>query len=870
MGINVQFPTVLWLLVLLLPLWLMAWVAPQRKHGLWLNLGLRSLLIVSLILSLAGVEIERNSNTLTTVFLVDHSASITPAMRARANAFVQDAIKAMPATDQAVVVAFGANAVVERSIAQNATEIMPNTGDPTKIGTNIQAALQLGIALLPSETNKRLVLLSDGGENAGSAQRAAQIAAAQNIPLSFVDLGEGLGSPEVQVSELQAPTTMRQGQALVLKVMMESSVAQVAHLRILGDGKLITERNVQLAVGTNRVEVQLGAQLAGVRRFRAEVTAAQDSITENNAAEALTQIIGIPRVLLVEGQPGRGKYLQSALAAAQIQSDVIAPQNLPQGLVGLSAYEAIALINVPVKALPANAQETLPAYVHDLGRGLLMIGGGQSFGLGGYNGTPIEQALPVSMDVRQTETRPNLAIVYVLDKSSSMQACHCRGPSREKDGYYDHQGRTKLEIGKDAVVRSVAVLDPRDVVGVVAFDGSVHWAFQPVAQAKPDAVLKAIAPLEPNGHETNVGIGLRAAEDALAKTDARIKHVILLTDGWSDGEDPVSIIKEMHSQGMTVSVVAEGLGSSPNLQQMADTGGGRYFAVKNMEDALQIFVQETRQVSQNFIIEHPFTPQYGVHTPILAGLDQGLPKLYGYNGTTPKQTASVALADADGTPVLAQWQYGLGRSVAWTSDTAGRWSKDWLAWSQFPRFAAQMMGWVLPSAENNPVQLTSNVADPQTTLQVTLPMTSTLSQDGLTLRATLLGPDGKLQEMPLVAQAAGIYQATIDTPPQGTYLVQVLGEQQGQVVLQNTGAFIVPYASEYRIHQSNPALLETLAHITGGGRLAQPIDAFAPVVHQNAHSVQDMSLPALFVALLLLPIDILVRRLIVLWRTRLQ
>ncbi|MFN8568430.1 MAG: hypothetical protein U0Z44_13145 [Kouleothrix sp.] len=154
----------------------------------------------------------------------------------------------------------------------------------------------------------------------------------------------------------------------------------------------------------------------------------------------------------------------------------------------------------------------------------------------------------------------------------------------------------------------------------------------------------------PNGHETNVGIGLRAAEDALNQTDARIQcdpDDRRLVGAWG----PIAVVSDMRSKGITVSVVAEGLGSAPHLQQMADAGGGRYFAVQNMEDALQIFVQETRQVSQKFIVEHPFTPQYAVRTPILAGLDQGLPVLYGYNGTTPKQTAQVALADADGAPI---------------------------------------------------------------------------------------------------------------------------------------------------------------------------------------------------------------------------
>lgn len=868
MHIGFLLPAALWLLLLLLPLWAFAWAVPRQRasRGLRINLAIRSALIVMLVLALAGMRIVRGTADLTTVFLLDRSESVAPEARARADAFVRAAQAAMRPGDRTAVVAFGANAVVERAPADQPGA--PGAGlAPLATGTNIQEALQLGLALLPAETNQRIVLLSDGGQNAGDAQVAAQLAAARGIPLSYVDLGAPAGTAEALVADLQAPAAVRAGQTFELTAVVESSVAQPAHLRIVGDGQPVAELDVALQPGLNRFPLQVPAGGGGFQRYRAEITLQHDARAENNAAEALVHVAGAPRVLLVEGQPGAGQNLKDALAAASVAADLVAPPALPAGLGGLGAYDAVALINVPAPALPPTAQADLAAYVHDLGKGLVMIGGDQSFGVGGYAQTPIEQALPVSMDVRAIEARPNLAIVYVLDKSSSMQACHCRGPSREKDGYYDHKGRTKLEIGKDAVVRSVAVLDPRDVVGVVAFDGSVHWAFQPTADAKPDAVLGAIAPLMPNGHETNVGIGLRAAEDALNQTDARIKHVILMTDGWSDGEDPIAVVSDMRSKGITVSVVAEGLGSAPHLQQMADAGGGRYFAVQNMEDALQIFVQETRQVSQKFIVEHPFTPQYAVRTPILAGLDQGLPVLYGYNGTTPKQTAQVALADADGAPILAQWQYGLGRAVAWTSDTKGQWARDWIGWAEFPRFAAQLVGWALPSAAGGMLNVELQTAGAQTTIQVTVPITTTATREGLDMRATLLGPDGQHQELTLAEQAPGVYRAALATPPQGTYMLQLAGSLAGQLVAQDTAALVVPYSPEYRLGQSNPALLAALAKTTGGSAIDQPAQAFERA-DQGAGSAQEIAFPLLLAALALLPLDILVRRLVVLWRIR--
>jgi len=867
MRIGFLFPAALGLLLLLVPLWALAWLTPRQRApiGRWASLAIRTLLITTLVLALAGMRIVRSTTDLTTVFLLDRSDSIAPAERARADVFVRDALAAQRPGDRSAVVAFGANALVERMPSETPAPDAP-AAMPVAAGTNIQQAVELSLALLPAETNKRLVLLSDGGENAGDARAAAQLATARGVPLSYIDLGAPPGAAEALLSELHAPAAVRAGQSFELVATIESSVAMAAHLRILGDGQPVAERDVTLQPGLNRFPVQVDARGAGFQRYRAELIPQQDTRAENNAAEALVQVAGSPKVLVVEGQPGAGQNLKDALTSARVNADLIGPQALLAGLGPLGAYEAVVLVNVPASALPPTAQNDLVAYVHDLGKGLVMVGGGQSFGLGGYAETPIEAALPVGMEVPQIETRPNLAIVYVLDKSSSMQACHCRGPSRERDGYYDSEGRTKLDIGKDAVVRSVAVLDKRDIVGVVAFDGSVHWVFKPVPQPQPDAVLHTIAPLAPNGHETNVGIGLRAAEEALKKIDARIKHVILLTDGWSDGEDPIAIARQMHGEGMTLSVVAEGRGAAPNLQQMADAGGGRYLPVRNMEDALQIFVQETRQVSQNFIVEHPFTPRYGAKSPILTGLENGLPRLYGYNGATPKQTATIALADADGAPILAHWQYGLGRAVAWTSDTKAQWARDWIAWPEFPRFAAQLIGWVLPSPANSSMNVDVRSAGAQTQIEATLPSPE-LARTGLALRATILGPNGARQEVPLSAQAAGVYRATIPSPPQGTYMIQVAGVQGAQVVVQETAALVVPYSAEYRLGQSNPALLAALAQITGGSRLAQPAEAFAPSA-QGAGSAQEIALPLVMLALLLLPLDILTRRLMAVWRPR--
>jgi Mg-chelatase subunit ChlD len=703
------------------------------------------------------------------------------------------------------------------------------------------------------------VLLSDGGENQGNVLEGSNLAAARGVPISFVDFNTSGAGPEALVSALDAPTNVRAGAQFELVTTVESTVAQDARLSLFGDDRLLQARAVRLQAGVNTFRLPLTAAGQGFQRYRAQIAPTLDFRRQNNEAATLVRVDGPPRVLLVEGQPGEGENFRDALSAAHIGTDLIAPAQLPTDLASLSNYDAVVLMNVPAQALPAQAAANLPIFVRELGRGLVMVGGDRSYGVGGYGATPIEQALPVYMDVRDRQERPDLALVFVIDKSGSMDACHCSGPNRQTARSFEG-GPRKVDIAKDAVVQATAVLRERDTVGVVAFDSTAHWALPAGPRGtNSDAIRNAVAPIEPEGG-TNVHAGLVAAQEALQRADARIKHVILLTDGWSGGGDNLDVAQQMRAQGITLSVVAAGGGSAEYLKQVADAGGGRYYPIQNIEDVPQIFVQETTTAVGNYLIEEPFTPRYAGPSPILEQLDQGLPTLYGYNGTTLKQSATTVLAGADDAPVLAQWQYGIGRAVAWTSDFKGKWGKDWVNWTAFPRFAAQLIGWALPSAAGDGVETSIRTEGARTIIDVKLTSTDGKPRNGLQIGVNVVGAAAFAQAASLTQVAPGEYRASIASPIQGTYVMQITGSQDGRVVVQRAAGMVVPYSAEYRQGQRNPELLAALARSTGGSKLERPADAFA---HNLApvYSAREIALPLLLLALLLLPLDIGVRRL---------
>jgi uncharacterized membrane protein len=858
MGVGADTPLALLLLVPTLILTVGLHLASRRRVGLGrrrLALLIRAIVLTALVLALAGFRLVLPVDRLATVYVVDLSDSVGTAGREDALAWLRDSLKAMPEKDVAGIVGFGRAALVERLPAE-VREIDRIASTPVRSATDIGAALRLAAALFPDDAQKRIVLLSDGNDTTGSGQAEAALAASRGIQIETRAVGLG-AADEVLVERLTTPSVAKIGEEIEAIADVRSTVAQPATVRLYADGVQVAEKAVDLQPGSNRVTFLVKPTEAGFHTFRAVVEAGRDTFGQNNRADSDTIVNGEPRVLVLAGDEKVARELVSALETEHQKVETKIPEQLPSGIDGLLSYDSIVLVDVSRLRL-SDAQLTgLQQYVRDFGRGLVMIGGPKSYGAGGYTDTPIEETLPVDMGVRDRQKEPDVALVVVIDKSGSMDACHCNSFDRGAGGGSGIAGVRKVDIGKEAILRAAAAMTARDQLGVVAFDESAHWVVQIQPLGGIADLRGQIGGIQPLG-QTNIFAGLDQAVKSLETTTATRRHIILLTDGWSTSGQYDAIVARMKAAGITLSTVGAGGGANPFLAQLAKQGGGRFYPAANPASIPDIFLKETQQVAGQQIVEEPFHPILTSTSPILRGID-ALPQLLGYNGTTAKAAAQTVLVTPRDDPLLAQWQYGLGRSVAWTSDSTGRWAKSWLAWNGFSKFFSQLVSWTFPGEETGGIEATFVTEGNTTKLRVESVSADGSPRDFYSTAVSITTPDLTSRAIGLSQVAPGVYEAPLGEIDPGAYVIRVSQTRPGSAALGRTLGLVAPTPAEYRVLGTNDAFLATLRAATNGRAIVAPAEPWTHDLTSNASST-DLWPTLLIIALLLWPLDIALRR----------
>lgn len=711
---SLQFEQPGWLLVIPFLLFISWWIArpmlrgwERRRHAIYLTI--RSVLLAALCFALADPSLHRPSRDVAVVVVRDTSRSIPPEQQRSIDGFLAASLGRKPSADRIGVVTAAKSALVQ-SIPSAVPELpdLVYTGDPNE--TNLEQAIQLAWALLPSDAAGRILLMSDGNQTAGSVDAAIRGAVAAGVPIDVVPV-EYDRSGSIQLSDVVVPAWTRADETISAKVVIHAGRETSGELTLLLNEQSIdldpdrhgTSKRITLTKGVNvfTVPIRLSdSPIHEVRAFLRPEDQSQLSVTdlpELLSAAAVSFSSTRARILLLTENPEAHEPFVRAVSSEDLVVEAMSAAEALFTLTELSAYDAIILANQPASNFTQSQQQDLVRFVHDTGGGLIVLGGPDSFGAGGWIGSPLAEALPLQLDPPQRRQMPMGALALIIDRSGSMSAPVLG------------TGLSQQQIANEAAILGMRSLSRLDQIAVIAFSGSNDIIVPLSHCSDPDTIAKRIRSIG-SGGGTNLFPAIEAAHAELARSPASVRHVIILTDGETMG-DPMEGMAHaiaLQRDGITLSTISIGdFANDQLLVHLAQLGGGNWYNVRSKDSFAvlpKIFIKEAQTIRRSLIWEgDPFQPVLGDLSDSLRGMPPSLPPISGYVVTTDRGGLStIPLRGPENDPILAQWQHGLGRVTAFTSDATSRWNSGWINWPNLAPFWKQQLRWTMrPTGDPN-------------------------------------------------------------------------------------------------------------------------------------------------------------------------
>ena len=827
----IQFdrPVWLWLIpVLGLASW---WIGRKSLSGMdtklrWVALAVRVVVIALLAGALAEPASRREGKDVSVTIVQDVSRSIPRTLDGQIDGYIDQAREASKGRDDRLGLVTAGTGSYVQMLPSRMTRGLERQYVGSTDSTNLASALRLALGVMPNDAANRIVLISDGNETAGSLRSAAEHARAMGVPIDVLAVRLNYDN-EVMVERIALPSTVRGGETINVRIVITATKRTLGRLMLTQNGEAVDldpssaslGYEVVLDAGKNVISVPVPPSAPGPQEFDAEfvpigtlseddeIIGPADTLVENNRAQGVTFVGREGWVLVVADSAAESQHFVRALGEAEVRTEVVSRERAPTTLTELNRYEAVIMLNQPSYNFSERQQEILRQYVHDSGGGLLMVGGPESFGAGGWIGSPLEDALPIQLDPPQKRQMPRGALVLVIHSVEM------------PNGVY---------WGKQVCNAAVDALSSRDLAGIVEVNWSqgVDWV-HPLSQLNDRSAIKQSINKLTFGDMQSFDPSLNLALAGLMNADAGQRHCIVISDG-----DPTlsrSILTRFANAGISISTVGVFPHSTADfntLKDMADITGGTFYPV-NSQAAIttlpEIFIKEAQTVKRSLIWEGPpFVPAV-VAAPIesMRGI-AAVPPITGYVVAADRGGLSmVTLRGQEEDPIAAQWQYGLGRVFAFTGDASTRWSADWTGWSQFRAYWEQQVRWVMRPSGDATMRVNTRQEGEETIIEI-----EALDPDGERLnfaafRARIAAPDGSGEDVSIRQIGPGLYQGRATTTLPGSYVVSMAYRApgaEGQSPIEGTvqAAITKPFADEFRTLTDNMPLLRDVAALTGG------------------------------------------------------
>lgn len=778
-----------WVLILaLLPLAWAAWEwkrAPRR-----LGLLLKALGFSAILLALSEPVMNTVETKTAVAVLVDTSASTSKADLEKASKFI-GSLDGERGRNWMRVLPFarGTRALDPKETAKGWS--LMNTSGEAGRGTDVEAGIREALAAVPSGMVPRVVLISDGRENGGSAARAAWQARQLNVAVDVVPM-QGREKPGIALDSVSMPANAFSGERFAVEMMVTAPRAAKGTIEIQAEGKVLGSSPVQLESGSNRLRVQ--ANVASVGAVDVGLALKADGLGEVRYDQAVN--LRRPKILYISQDPsGTETNLMQAFAAAQFD---ITPSSDPLKT-KLSDYQMVVFNNWDLESIPAARKDEFEEFVKK-GGGLLIIGGEKNVYV---EGKKVEDGLDRVLPAKLAPPRSpeGTCVVLIVDKSSSME------------------GR-KMELARTSAIGVIENLRPIDLVGVLIFDNSFQWAV-PIRRAEDRALIKRlVAGITPDGG-TQIAPALTEAYRKIKPVTATYKHVVLLTDGISEEGDSLELSREAAQSKVTISTV--GLGQDVNkayLEKVAAFSGGKSYFLTEPSGLEQILLRDVMEHTGSTAIEKPLQAMVMKRAEVLEGTGiEKAPLLKGYVKFKAKPSADLLL-QLDKDPLLTRWQYGLGRSAVFASDAKSRWAADWVSWAGFDKFWMNVLRDLLPHAQTT--EATAEFDPANGDLVVDYKVGRDSESPSKVPPIFVVGPDGFQKPINVQKVAEGAFRGRLAIGSrQGLFRIRPVEDSR---VFPEIGLY--RQEDEMTQYGSNDQLLRQVASFTGGRYNPSPAQVF--------------------------------------------
>jgi len=809
-----------WLL-LLVPCALFLWSARNRTERI--AAALRAGAVAALVLGIGGAALTTSlpAEGMTVIAAVDLSESIDATGRDWSLRFVNQIGAALAPGDELGVVTFGGDTRVVRG--PSAPTALESLAPPmARTATDIGRGLETALALLPPGRAHRIVLLSDGNETRGSAR--SEMPRLRHAKAGVFTMAPPRSAVvDVSVDKVTVPSLVADGSVFPIRVVVRNSAGpRKAVLTLSLDGDVLGREALELGQGLNGLEIPYRWSGIGSHRLRISIAAEGDEIQGNDYRETTLMVAGPPRVLLLSRRPQ--SPLVGALAAKGFAVEVQAPGQMPSNPDALLTYNCIFAENIVAGDLSSVEIAALQRYVRDFGGGFVLAGGQQTFGDAGFKKTPLEAMLPVTLEPRRPppKEREPIALMLLIDRSNSM------GYSSSPQGSTVPQrdpSTSKLHYAKAAALALVRQLKDQDYVGLIVFDSLAYEVSPLMHLSENRARLEETIPLLLENGGTDFYDGLQSALQQLEQVHVSTKHIILLTDGDTNrnAADHYPLIGALERAHISVTTIRIGddVVNLTLLNDISSRTGGRFYHIANVETLPQLLLKDaSAAMAQAPAESSEIQPQAAGASQLLRGIKADFPLLSDYAYSKPRRGADVPLfvvGKEEREPVLAAWQYGLGRVAAFTADP---WqdAEKWIAWESYGKFWSQVVRWVMRDQTPWDYVVEAQRRDGKSKLLV---RAFDSGQDG-NLIARVHVDDDHTEDLTLVPVAPRQFEAELPPAIGGRrYPVTLLGRRENQEVSQRTELVPIPKEDdppqeEFQVTRPNTVLLEQLAQESGG------------------------------------------------------